>query len=203
MKSPIFWDITSCSLLKVNRRFGEICVQSRRISQGRNQQEAGSKQNQRFFFDTEEGENMFFRNVCWLWMHYTALGLFRKQFVRLGNSILTQRLSMTDAHFRLNSVNSDALVTVFTRIDMARNASQLRIAQNAPHHISSEVQWIFIPTHKHPSGRYSHCHTKLSAATEIVEKISVRFSCISRNIIFDRHTVCVCMEFIYFISSLQ
>jgi hypothetical protein len=36
MKSSIFWDITPCSLLKVNRRFGETCclhIQCRRISQ--------------------------------------------------------------------------------------------------------------------------------------------------------------------------
>jgi hypothetical protein len=36
MKSSVFWDITPCSRLKVNRRFGETCrlhIQSRRISQ--------------------------------------------------------------------------------------------------------------------------------------------------------------------------
>jgi hypothetical protein len=38
MKSFIFWDITPCSLLKVNRRFGGKChlrLQGRRISQAR------------------------------------------------------------------------------------------------------------------------------------------------------------------------
>jgi hypothetical protein len=46
MKSPNFWDITFCSPLKVNRRFGGTCrlhLQSRRISQARIEHEAGSK----------------------------------------------------------------------------------------------------------------------------------------------------------------
>jgi hypothetical protein len=47
MKSSLFWDIIPCSLFKVNRHFGGIChlhLQGQRISQARNQQEAGSKQ---------------------------------------------------------------------------------------------------------------------------------------------------------------
>jgi hypothetical protein len=43
MKSAIFWDITPCSLLKVNRRFGRTCrnhLQGRRISRARNQSES-------------------------------------------------------------------------------------------------------------------------------------------------------------------
>jgi hypothetical protein len=45
MKSSIFWDITPCSPLKVNRSFGETCrlhLQGGRISQANNQREAGS-----------------------------------------------------------------------------------------------------------------------------------------------------------------
>jgi hypothetical protein len=41
----IFWDIPPCSHLKVNRRFGGTCwlhLPGRRISQARNQREAGS-----------------------------------------------------------------------------------------------------------------------------------------------------------------
>jgi hypothetical protein len=41
-KSSLFWDITQCSPLKVNRRFGGTCrlhFQGRRISQARNQHE--------------------------------------------------------------------------------------------------------------------------------------------------------------------
>jgi hypothetical protein len=43
MKSTIFWDITPCSLLKVNRRFGgtyRLYIQGRRISRARNQRES-------------------------------------------------------------------------------------------------------------------------------------------------------------------
>jgi hypothetical protein len=46
MKSSIFWDITQCSPLKVNHSFGGTRhhhFPSRRISQIRNQHEAGSK----------------------------------------------------------------------------------------------------------------------------------------------------------------
>jgi hypothetical protein len=42
MKSTIFWDITPCSPLKVNRRFGgtyHLHLQGRRISRARNQRE--------------------------------------------------------------------------------------------------------------------------------------------------------------------
>jgi hypothetical protein len=41
-ESSIFWDITQCSTLKVNRRFGGTCrlhLQGRRIRQARNQRE--------------------------------------------------------------------------------------------------------------------------------------------------------------------
>jgi hypothetical protein len=45
MKSSIFWDITPCSPLKVTGRFGGARrLDGRRISQARNQREAGSKQ---------------------------------------------------------------------------------------------------------------------------------------------------------------
>jgi hypothetical protein len=45
-KSFVFWDITQCSPLKVSGRFGGTCrrhLQCRRISQARNQREAGGK----------------------------------------------------------------------------------------------------------------------------------------------------------------
>jgi hypothetical protein len=47
MKSSIFWDISPCSPLKVNRRFGEtyrLNLQNRRISHVRNQSETGGNQ---------------------------------------------------------------------------------------------------------------------------------------------------------------
>jgi hypothetical protein len=46
MKISIFWDITPCTPLKVNRRFGGtncLHLQGRRINQVRNPREAGSK----------------------------------------------------------------------------------------------------------------------------------------------------------------
>jgi hypothetical protein len=47
MESSIFWNITPCSPLKVNRKLGGTCrlhLQGRKTSQARNQREAGSKQ---------------------------------------------------------------------------------------------------------------------------------------------------------------
>jgi hypothetical protein len=73
----IFWDITPCSPLKVNRRFGGTCrlhLQGRIISQARNQQESRSARYLlRLFFDPEDGGDMFLRNVGWRSTDYTAL----------------------------------------------------------------------------------------------------------------------------------
>jgi hypothetical protein len=47
MKGHIFWDVTPCSALEVNRRFGgrrSFHLQGRRIRKARNQHEVGSKQ---------------------------------------------------------------------------------------------------------------------------------------------------------------
>jgi hypothetical protein len=61
MKSSIFWDITPCSPLKLNRHFGEtyrLRIYVRRKRQARNQHEAGKKQNlcllmeATYFFET-------------------------------------------------------------------------------------------------------------------------------------------------------
>jgi hypothetical protein len=73
LKSSISWDITPCSPLKVNRRFGGTCrlhFQGRSISQARNQREAGHKQS--LFFDPEGGGEMFLGNVGWLSTDCTA-----------------------------------------------------------------------------------------------------------------------------------
>jgi hypothetical protein len=46
-RSSVFWDITPCSPLEVNRRFGGILrfhLQGRILSQARNQHKVGSKQ---------------------------------------------------------------------------------------------------------------------------------------------------------------
>jgi hypothetical protein len=66
MKSSIFLDVTPCSLLKASRRFGgtfRLCLQGERISKGRNQNEAGSKQSFAYSFDPEDGSGMFFQNI--------------------------------------------------------------------------------------------------------------------------------------------
>jgi hypothetical protein len=64
MKCSIFWDITPCCTLKVNRHFGRTCrlhLQCRRISQLRSKYEAYIKQ------------ALFLRNIGWLSADYTAL----------------------------------------------------------------------------------------------------------------------------------
>jgi hypothetical protein len=74
MKSSIFWDVTLCTLLKVNWRFGGTCclhLQDQRISQARNWREAGSKHG--LFFGPEDGCDMFLRNVSWLSTAWMAL----------------------------------------------------------------------------------------------------------------------------------
>jgi hypothetical protein len=56
----VFWDITLCSLLRLNRRFGgayRLHVQGRRIRLARNQHELI------LFFYPEDGGDMFLRNV--------------------------------------------------------------------------------------------------------------------------------------------
>jgi hypothetical protein len=79
MKNSIFWDITPCSLLKVNRLFGGIYrhhLQGRRISQARYNLlatwfHAGFLR--RLFFDPEDDGNMFLRSVGWLSTACTVL----------------------------------------------------------------------------------------------------------------------------------
>jgi hypothetical protein len=97
MKCFVYWDITLCSPLKVNRRFGGIyClhIQGRRINQAKNQREAlcllpGSC---RFFLlwlllDPEDGNNIFYEtlgslqttqrfSVCRVLLDGFSLGVF-------------------------------------------------------------------------------------------------------------------------------
>jgi hypothetical protein len=80
MKSTIFWDITPCSPLKVNRRFGgmyRLHLQGRRISRGRNQHALlvtcfHADFLLSLFFDPEDGGDMFPWNVGWLSTDYMA-----------------------------------------------------------------------------------------------------------------------------------
>jgi hypothetical protein len=72
LKSIIFWDITTCSPLSVNRRFGgthRLHLQDRRNNFGK---KPASKQValacwlvscRNYFFDPEDGGDMFLRNV--------------------------------------------------------------------------------------------------------------------------------------------
>jgi hypothetical protein len=82
MKSTVFWDITLCSRLKVNRRFGETYRhhrQGRQISQVRNQRKAVLATSFHagfllgFFFDPEDEGDKFLRNVRSHSTDYTAL----------------------------------------------------------------------------------------------------------------------------------
>jgi hypothetical protein len=67
MTSTISWDITPCSPLKFNRRFGikyRLHLQCRRMSRARNQR--GSRWpgfTLGLFFYTEDGGDVFLRNV--------------------------------------------------------------------------------------------------------------------------------------------
>jgi hypothetical protein len=74
MKISIIWDITPCSPLKVNRRFGGTCrlhLQGRRICRARDQREGRWQAELCFhagfllsiFFDPEDGGDMFLQNV--------------------------------------------------------------------------------------------------------------------------------------------
>jgi hypothetical protein len=47
MEGSVFWDITPCSLMKINQQFWGTCplhLLHQRIGQTRNQREAGSKE---------------------------------------------------------------------------------------------------------------------------------------------------------------
>jgi hypothetical protein len=66
MRSSIFWDITPCSPLKVNRRLG---ITSRRHRQIRRRRQARNLHERRW----QNGGDMFLRNVGWLSTDYTTL----------------------------------------------------------------------------------------------------------------------------------
>jgi hypothetical protein len=70
-KSSVFWDITSCSLLKTNHHFGGICrfhLQGQRISQGRDQCEASSKKHQmtQHYIPEDRTLHKYSTQNCWV-----------------------------------------------------------------------------------------------------------------------------------------
>jgi hypothetical protein len=82
MRSPVFWDVTSCSPVKVNRHYGGTCrlyLQCQRVSQAKDQHEAGRLcllpigVLLRLLFDPVDGGDVFLRNVCLLSPDYTAI----------------------------------------------------------------------------------------------------------------------------------
>jgi hypothetical protein len=77
IKTSIFWDITPCSPFKVNRHIGGIFrlhLQERRISEAKNQPEAGSKQS--------SGGDMFLQK---LWLTFNGLHGVISQKIELFN----------------------------------------------------------------------------------------------------------------------
>jgi hypothetical protein len=60
VKSSIFWDITSCSPLKVNRRFGGRCRLLATCFH--------ASYLLYLFFDPEDGSDIFLRNVGWIFI---------------------------------------------------------------------------------------------------------------------------------------
>jgi hypothetical protein len=81
LKIVAFWDITPCTQLKANRRFGgtyHLYLQGRKKIEQDNSVKAGGKSSficailVRLFDPENEGE-MFLRNIGWLSTNYTAL----------------------------------------------------------------------------------------------------------------------------------
>jgi hypothetical protein len=83
INSSLFWDITTCSPPKVNRRFGvtyRLHLQGRRISQTKHHCHlfhAGFLLG--LFFDSNDGGDKFLRNVRWLSTESTELYPIRKK----------------------------------------------------------------------------------------------------------------------------
>jgi hypothetical protein len=102
MKSSIFWDITPCSPLKVNWRFGGTCrlhLQGQRISKARNKRERWWQAKLcllllDLFFDPKDGRDMFLRKVGWLATDYMAL-YSRRQNSLKKSQIFCLRLYVT------------------------------------------------------------------------------------------------------------
>jgi hypothetical protein len=71
-----FWDVMPRSLLEPNRWFGETSLHIFKVNE-KAMQETSDHLYAGFlflsFFDTEDGGDMFLRNVCWVQMDYATL----------------------------------------------------------------------------------------------------------------------------------
>jgi hypothetical protein len=75
MKNIIFWDMTPCSPSSFNRHFGgtyRLQLQGRRNKFSKNQKAKKWPACWTYFFDPEDGGDMFLRNVGWNSTDYTA-----------------------------------------------------------------------------------------------------------------------------------
>jgi hypothetical protein len=122
MKSCMFWDTTPCSPVQVNRRFG------------RNMSHSPSESNNKpstifdlfhaslllgLFFDPEDGDDIFLRNVGWLSTDYTALYHRRQNFstgLKTGFYLqLLEKMFHTEFHQNLWNELGDVWKTALTR----------------------------------------------------------------------------------------
>jgi hypothetical protein len=74
MNITVFWDVTPCSPLSVNRRFGgtyRLHLQDRKNKLSKH---SAFKLVScwTYFFDPEDGGDIFLRNIGWHWTDYTA-----------------------------------------------------------------------------------------------------------------------------------
>jgi hypothetical protein len=66
MNSYVFWAISPCSPMKVNRRFGGtyyLHPQNRKRNEGRNKYEAGGQTELCILIDPKDGCDIFLRNI--------------------------------------------------------------------------------------------------------------------------------------------
>jgi hypothetical protein len=81
MKSTILWDITPCSALKINRRFGGTCRKKpawKQVALLVTYFHAGFLLG--LLFDSEDGNDMFLRNVGWLSTDYISSSFLISSF---------------------------------------------------------------------------------------------------------------------------
>jgi hypothetical protein len=129
MKSTIFWDITPCSPLTVNRRFGGTCrldLHDRRISLPRNQRESRWQR-------SEYKGGMFLRNVGWLSTGYTASHSIITDFKTLHHSIGGPRLE-----------NKKFCNTQCSKADTHGPSKCLRCFYRLSRHVSRSCLYVFV-----------------------------------------------------------